>query len=365
MDTKQVDNSTSRVGSPVSSGMTSSTKVIPIPNATSLGASGSNNNNHPNNNCTQNSTANEGSSWWRWSHGKNGSISSSSDGIMKSATFTEDATCNVSSPPSDGLKWQKRASRSLKEENSFNLGMRTSFISSPSSSMPTAGSPSSLFGGSSDFGAPRILAIKKNSPLLRSVKDPKDVKKKLPMSASNTTTSSTLVPLTLDGKMGHTELKWTMGSCTRKSNPRERRGNRLNSSIVSKKTMLSSPIVQQYNENEHCDTEEKQTVVLTSVLNENKAGVSKKEEGINFRVIKHADKHEDSSDRKKDPVVNHARAVLQDCIRQRHIEQSNARKRHIEATSSCNIGAHKSSDSAIFNWCSRLVNFLILNGMLK
>ncbi|KAL3670227.1 hypothetical protein V7S43_004540 [Phytophthora oleae] len=318
--------------------------------------------------------------WWRWTHGKSGTTASSSHVGSSYDTSSHPNSSSNSKPaatasPSNGIRWQKRATRTPKDETNSSLAWSTSPEAGGNSSSPKFFSATASSTARSSSRASAIPSKKKASTLSsRGIRDGPG--KKASLSASSA--SSTFMFLTREEKRAaSSEISWSMGKSKRPAARKDRRSTRNSSSMLSSTRSTARvgatrsthflPDVNEDTEMRAPDAGAKmfafspqQTKPSRSTARGSSSFTSRNEKSEKFPVAEApmfdfdgnfsgsskpafpptspsaastastTSSFSSQSFSTVDPLVSCARAVLQDCIRKRKMEQSNARKRSIE-----------------------------------
>lgn len=302
-----------------------------------------------NSNANSQSTASEGS-WWRWTHGKSGSISSSSNTttngsnghghsptLTASSHSTGGADAHSSSAAWESIRWQRRATRTglqPREDGSL-FSPTTSTSSSPK--FTVSGSSTS-----SPLGSSHALARKKLvQSAVRSQRDP-SVKTRYTSSAAlglsdlTQAREASFFPSTATsaGRSVHAELRWTGGPSKRKAVKKDKKLPRqallqhsrgVTSSVKPHRPAhlwAGRPHPSARNADLDMDLgmrEDKPCLSPTSTA----STVSSSASAVSFS--------------RQDPVVSCARAVIEDCQRQRYGDLSGLRKRTLEGRSKASL----------------------------
>ncbi|RLN48429.1 hypothetical protein BBJ28_00000071 [Nothophytophthora sp. Chile5] len=330
-------------------------------------------------------------SWWRWTHGKSGSISSSSHGGSSLAnshvggalnsnihSSSSSSSKSATSSPSDAVRWQKRTTRSglsPKEEtaNTSSFGDTwSSTISSPAGSSASTSSPK-FFSAASSSRSSRSTAVgskKKAATPLSSRYGRESSVKKAPIVAAPSSTFVFSASAREDKHTLSSEISWSMGTSKRTVGRKNKKSGKAASSTLyssrggSRSTAArSARFLPDVNE----DTEMRAPDASTNAFafappqsqfkdysglplsrydlsndqsepaapmfdfNGSFSQCSKPAFAPNSpstaSTTSTTSSFTSQSFSKTDPLVDCARAVLQDCIRQRQMEQSTARKR--------------------------------------
>ncbi|KAG7377929.1 hypothetical protein PHYPSEUDO_010766 [Phytophthora pseudosyringae] len=323
--------------------------------------------------------------WWRWTHGKSGSTASSSHVGSPYDTSNHTNSSSNSKPavsPSNGARWQKRATRTPKEESSStpssSLGWSTSPDAGGSSTSPKFFSATASSTARSSR-APAIPSSKKKATTSSSLSS-RGLRDGSSKKASLGASSSTFVFSTREDNRAaaSSEISWSMGKSKRPAARKDRRSAKSSSSILSSAragtrvvATRSTDFLPDVNEDTEmrapdaganvfafstpqskpCRSTARGSSSFISSRNEKPAKFPMAEtpmfdfDGNFSRSTKPAfpptspsvastasttSSFSSQSFSTVDPLVTCARAVLQDCIRKRKMEQSNARKRSIE-----------------------------------
>ncbi|RLN86354.1 hypothetical protein BBJ28_00004566 [Nothophytophthora sp. Chile5] len=330
-------------------------------------------------------------SWWRWTHGKSGSISSSSHGgsslanshvggvlTSNSHSSSSSSSKSTTTSSSDAVRWQKRTTRSglsPKEEtaNTSSFGDTwSSTISSPAGSSAITSSPK-FFSVASSSRSARPTAVgskKKVATPLSSRYGREGSAKKAPIVAAPSSTFVFSASAREDKHTLSSEISWSMGTSKRTVGRKNKKsGKSVSSTLYSSRggarsaAARSARFLPDVNE----DTEMRAPDASTNAFVF--APPQSQFKDYSGLPLSRYDLSNDQSEpaappldfdgsfsqcskpvfvptspstasttsttssftsqsfSKADPLVDCARAVLQDCIRQRQMEQSTARKR--------------------------------------
>ncbi|KAE9120200.1 hypothetical protein PF005_g7332 [Phytophthora fragariae] len=323
--------------------------------------------------------------WWRWTHGKSGSTASSSHvGSPYDANSHPNSSSHskpAAASPSNGLRWQKRTTRTPKEENNS---------TSSSSSLAWSSSPDA--GGSSSSSSPKFFSATVSSTARSSRASALPSKKKAVTSSSSSfssrglrdgaskktslgaSTSSSAFTFTSreDKRATASEISWSVGKSKRPAARKERRSTKSSSSLLAGSrastrvvATRSTQFLPDVNEDTVMRAPDAGASVFAFSPQQSKPTSRNGSRGGSSLTASRYEKVDvmfdfdgNFSRRSKpvfvptspsaastasttssissqsfssvDPLVNCARAVLQDCIRKRQMEQSNAKKRSIE-----------------------------------
>lgn len=288
--------------------------------------------------------ASEGA-WWRWSHGKTGTVASSSrtynsvGGSNSPASLEGEATSQT-----DALKWTRRSTRTgltPREEPSLWKSSATASSSFPLSASATTPSRRPLGGMAG--------RRKANS----SIKTDTTARRKL-VSTINSDTKMAAD----QQKQSYTDITWTSGSTKRKIARKDKKPSR-STSVMSTTPKRSNN--KSFDERVSCSDrslpismtlgaskisirespykQELDSAMLTTTACESSIST------IQTNTLQSASSMNIGSI--NDPLMDCARAVLQDCIRQRCIENNVLRKRSIDSMSKGEVsGAIKLGESS-------------------
>lgn len=309
-------------------------------------------------------------SWWQWTHGKSGSVSSSSDGVNttlstahgyfpcataeSASSHSPHAEMNASSAsvPAWGFRWEKRATRTglmAREE----LGRTsTAPMSSKAASSPKVVTSSLSPSFTSTAAASGNLSKKKFvQPCIRSTRDI-SVKKRFSPPAAPGLHEFSLAGTTKGTVSGlgdaHTEIRWTGGPGKRKvvkKDKKSTRGSSLHGS--SRSTHPSQRPMRAWLDSVHQHSHDGGVEFPADVhmLEEKPTRCSSPISTAS--TISSAASITSTSLALADPVATCARAILVDCYRERrHVESGGLRKRTLEGRSK----AGKGSDSRIVTY---------------
>ncbi|KUF88056.1 E3 ubiquitin-protein ligase [Phytophthora nicotianae] len=289
--------------------------------------------------------------WWRWTHGKSGTTASSSHVGSPYDTNNHTYSSSNSKPaatasPSNGVRWQKRTTRTPKEDNFSSLSC------SRASAVPS----------------------KKKMATSLSNRGPRDgytSSKKASLGASSS--SSFMFSTREDKRAASSDISWSMGKSKRPAAKKDRRSAKSSSSMASARAARvvatrNTQFLPDVNEDTEMrapdaganmfafstpqskpsrrasssfsssrnDTTDKFAVAETPVFDfdgsfsrSGKAAFPPSSPSA-ASTVSSTSSFNSQSFSTVDPLVNCARAVLEDCIRKRKMEQSNARKRSIE-----------------------------------
>ncbi|GAB9468149.1 hypothetical protein Gpo141_00005475 [Globisporangium polare] len=321
----------------------------------------------------------DGQPWWRWSSGASGSISSSSDGVghgggggggghhgglvsehtFSSSMATGTTSSSSLSSPSESLRWQKRPSASSRGaatpreggeqhaafSSSFGGMWSTSPSGGSSSSSSSSSSPSSSSGNSSSSSSsPKFFSA--SSSMISARGFPSTARKKVSSSASLSRTSSASATIRdASGLKKKIPTSLSPSSSSSPFSPSDSSQFATSSSSGYARSTASSSAASAV-----LDKQEQPDIMWS--LGPTKRRVVRKEKKISFGEKSSSPKDRASSLSpsssfastssssyasppsylKKDPVMNCAQAVLQDCIMKRRMERnSSMRKRNLEA----------------------------------
>ncbi|KAK1941283.1 hypothetical protein P3T76_007149 [Phytophthora citrophthora] len=322
--------------------------------------------------------------WWRWTHGKSGTTASSSHVGSSYDRISHPNSSSNSKPaatasPSNGIRWQKRASRTPKDETNASLAWSTSPEAGGNSSSPKFFSPTASSTARSSSRASAIPSKKKTSALSnRGLRDGPGKKASLSASSASSASSTFMFSAREDKRAASSEISWSMGKSKRPTARKDRRSTRSSSSMLSSSRSTARVVATRstyYLPDVNEDAEMRapdgganmfafspqQTKPSRSTARESSSFTSSRsEKSDKFPVAETPMFDFDGNFLKSskpvfppsspsaastasttssfssqsfstvDPLVTCARAVLQDCIRKRKMEQSSARKRSIE-----------------------------------
>ncbi|KAG3201032.1 hypothetical protein PC128_g4166 [Phytophthora cactorum] len=311
--------------------------------------------------------------WWRWTHGKSGTTASSSHVGSPYDTSNHTNSSSNSKPaatasPSNGVRWQKRTTRTPKEDNFSSLAWSSSPDAGNSSSSPKFFSATASSAARSSR-ASAVPSKKKTATSLssRGLRDGYS-SKKAPLGASSA--SSFMFSSREDKRAASSEISWSMGKSKRPAAKKDRRSAKSSSSMSSARVVATRntqflPDVNEDTEMRAPDAGANMFAFSTPQSKPSRRASSsfsssRNEKTDKFSVaetpafdfdgsfsrpskaafppsspsaastVSSTSSFSSQSFSTVDPLVHCARAVLQDCIRKRQMEQSNARKRSIE-----------------------------------
>ncbi|KAG1713120.1 hypothetical protein DVH05_000846 [Phytophthora capsici] len=318
--------------------------------------------------------------WWRWTHGKSGTTASSSHvgSSYDTSTYPNSSSNSKSAAtasPSNGMRWQKRTTRTPKDETNSSVAWSTSPEAGGNSFSPKFFSSTASSTARSSSRASAIPSKKKPSALSsRGLRDGPG--KKASLSASSAS-STFMFQAREDKRTVSSEISWSVGKSKRPTARKDRRSTRSSSSMLSSSRSTARAVTRStyFLPDVNEDTEMRapdaganmfafspqQTKPSRSTIRESSSFTSSRNEksekisvaetpmfdfdGNFLKSSKPAfppsspsaastasttSSFSSQSFSTVDPLVTCARAVLQDCIRKRKLEQSNARKRSIE-----------------------------------
>ncbi|KAL4100471.1 hypothetical protein PRIC1_008263 [Phytophthora ramorum] len=318
--------------------------------------------------------------WWRWTHGKSGTTASSSHVGLPYDTSSHP----ISSSNSKTAAWQKRATRTPKEENSTH-SPSLAWTTSPDAAGGSSSSPKffSTTTSARSSRATTIPAKKKAAASSLSSRGLRDGPAKKASLGASSSTSTFVFSTREDKRAASADVSWSMGKSKRPAARKERRSAKSSSSMLSSSragTRVVATRNTHFLPDVYEDTEMRapdagagmfgfsmqqskptrssvrvvssftsaRTSGLSSTRNEKSERAALAETPMfdfDLRCTKPAfppsspsaastastaSSFSSQSLSTVDPLVNCARAVLQDCIRKRKMEQSSAQKRSIE-----------------------------------
>lgn len=358
-------------------------------------------------------------SWWRWTHGKSGSVSSSSDGVPKPASSPSSQFAGVaasgvggggsaaphlhghgelfplgagsknnssinhsfscssvthSASPAENMRWQKRAARAATPAPAREDPAAVPAAALRDTWAPMLASTASTIAASS--GSPKFFSSFSSQASTR--RGTASGKKKAVITPSRSATSSRHAAAKKSSTFGasdpipHSQIAWSTGPASkRKVTRKEKKSSRVTGPLPGSRTIIHGsrsyrPSLPEFDEDDN-------TELYLSAFANAQVKASRKSSSPSDRsrssevffkpstgiappasVASTASTSSSTSSTslsslgvspfassgRSDPVVDCARAVLQDCIRQRHMEYNNARKRAIEG---CDTLESKSS----------------------
>lgn len=317
--------------------------------------------------------------WWRWTHGKSGTTASSSHVGSPYDTNNHTYSSSNSKPPAtaspaDGVRWQKRTTRTPREDTLSSLSW---------SSSPDAGNNSSSLKffsatASSATRSSRASAApaKKKTATSLSNRGPRDGynTKKTSLGASSSSSSSFVFSTREEKRAASSDISWSLGKSKRPATKKDRRSAKTSTASLSgaratrEVTTRNTQFLPDVNEDAEMRapdaganmfafsmSQAKPSQRVSTSFSSSRSDKTDKFALAEIPVFNFDDTLSRSSKSAfppsspsvastvsstssfnsqslwtVDPLVNCARAVLQDCIRKRKMEQSSARKRSIE-----------------------------------
>ncbi|POM67263.1 Hypothetical protein PHPALM_16776 [Phytophthora palmivora] len=320
--------------------------------------------------------------WWRWTHGKSGTTASSSHVGSPYDTSSHNSSSNskpaTSASPSNGVRWQKRTTRTPKDEPSSSLAWSVSPDSGGSSSSPKffSATASSMARSSRASAIPSKKKTASSTLSSRGFRDGSG--KKTSLGASSSSNSAFMFSSREDNRAASSEISWSMGKSKRQTTRKDRRSTKTTSTGLSSSRATTRVVatrntffLSDVNEDTEMRAPDENTNMFAFSTPQTKPSRSSTRGTSSFTPSRNekTDKvpvaeppmfdvsgsfsrsnkpvfpptspsaastasttssFSSQSFSTVDPLVNCARAVLQDCIRKRKMEQSNARKRSIE-----------------------------------
>ncbi|GLD91650.1 hypothetical protein PINS_up000183 [Pythium insidiosum] len=305
--------------------------------------------------------------WWRWTHGKSGSISSSSagsghhsstSGSISSASHATSGDANISSagvPIWETMRWQKRTTRTglvVREDASF-LGSVNGASTSPK-----------VYSSSSTRPLSSSSALTRKKVGLSTPRSSRDslVKKRVTSSPAGAGTfhSSSATTPSRDSKVStahstsserllHNEIKWTTAPMKRKVTRKEKKLVRTPLHVSRPPAAATSRSsarlwLDDLRDSDDIDMLEAKSAAppLSPTSSVSTASTSSSSLSASFAS---------SSFSHPDPLVTCARAVLQDCIRQRCLQSGGMRKRTVEGRTKAEVA--KDSKLCPYHGCAQ------------
>ncbi|GMF26546.1 unnamed protein product [Phytophthora lilii] len=306
--------------------------------------------------------------WWRWTHGKSGSTASSS--------HVEPCSSSSNSKPAASPRWQKRATRTPREESGATAAPSLAWTASPEAG-GSSSSPKFFPAASSRSVRASAVPTKKKSTSTVSTRGLRDGPKKTSLGAS-TASSTFMFSNREDKRPASAEISWSMGKSKRPTARKDRRSSKsattmLTSSRVGTRVVASrnTHFLPDVNEDTEMRAPDASANMFAFSPQPTKPSRSSGR-GRSSVTASRSDKTDkfltaetpmfdfdgsfsrcskpvfpptspsgastasttssfsSQSFSTVDPLINCARAVLQDCIRKRKMEQTTARKRSIE-----------------------------------